>query len=809
MTNASFAKVAVAAGKTGNKTFDYAITPEIAGKIAIGCRVVVPFGKSRNAEGFVVELSDHSDFDPARIKPITDILDDFPIFSPVFLRLAMWMSEKYSTPLAVCLRMIMPAGIGLRNDYVAEITASRDGQHPPLRGKQKQIWEYLTEHGGVSQRELLENFGQSGQTALKALVDKEMLTMRHIYEVKDFTLRINTVFLVDDAPNFDDLRDKVMEKGGAQAKVLSLLMENHSMAMSDIQHFLHISPSPVKTLETKGLVRIERVEVRRNVVSAPIAQKEFELTEEQAAAMKCLGNTAKPVLIQGVTGSGKTELYIRTIQRVLEAGKQAIVLVPEISLTPQTITAFAARFGDAVTATHSRLSLGERFDQWKKARDGQISVIIGPRSALFTPFANLGVIILDEEHESTYKSDQSPKYDTLAVAEELARLTGALLICGSATPNISTYHRAVNGDFELVTMHNRVNKLPIIAEVADMRTELALGNKSIFSAALYTSLKQTLAAGKQAILFINRRGHSTFVACRSCGHVMSCSNCSVNYTYHIYSGKLACHYCAATVQNPKNCPICGSVYIKYFGVGTQRIEEYLAEEFPTARVLRMDMDTTSRKNSHQTIINQFADGGAQILVGTQMIAKGLNFPQVALVGIVAADMALNDANFRSAETAYQLMTQVAGRAGRGAEAGRVIIQTYNPDHYSIKYAMADDFTAFYHHEIAMRRQMNYPPFSHLFQIMFVGEKEQRLVELLHGLARIMKAANRKGLCEILGPAPCVISKMNSNYRWKLLVKCGDEEILKQFVHYCLEKLEKTHNMDGVRANLTPNPAYIQ
>jgi len=807
MNNFGFAKVVVAAGKAGDKAFDYAIPAEIIERVAVGCRVLVPFGKSRSVEGFVVGLTHQPDFDPAKVKPITEMLDDFPIFSPTFIKLAEWLADKYSTPLAVCLRMIMPTGIGLKNDYIVEIVSGSSATG--LRGKKKQIWEYIAEHVSVSQRELVENFGQSGQAVVRGLADESKLEMRHIYEVKDYTLRINTATLVDDAPDFDEQREKIAEKGGQQARVLTFLMENQSAPMVDIQHFLQVSASPIKTLETKGLVRIERVEIRRNVVQTPDTHKEFQLTDEQTTAMERLNHATKPVLIQGVTGSGKTELYIRTIQRALDEGKQAIVLVPEISLTPQTIAAFTARFGDEVTATHSRLSLGERFDQWKKARDREISVIIGPRSALFTPFDNLGVIIIDEEHENTYKSDQAPKYDTLEVAEKLAELTGALLVCGSATPNISTYHRAEAGEFELITLQNRVNKLPIYTQVADMRTELASGNKSIFSAVLYASLKQTLADGKQAILFINRRGHSTFVSCRSCGHVMACQNCSVNFTYHMYSGKLSCHYCSVTIQNPKNCPMCGSIYIKYFGVGTQKIEEYLSDEFPEAKVLRMDADTTSRKNSHQAIIDKFSAGDAQILVGTQMIAKGLNFPEVALVGIVAADMALNNGDFRAAETAYQLMTQVAGRAGRGREAGKVIIQTYNPQHYSIKYAVADDFPAFYHHEITIRRQMNYPPFTHIFQIMFIGEKEKRVVELLHALARVMKASNRKGLCEILGPAPCVISRMKQNYRWKLLVKCENEEILKQFVHYCLGNLEKTHDMDGVRVNLTPNPAYIQ
>ncbi|MCL2353469.1 MAG: primosomal protein N', partial [Defluviitaleaceae bacterium] len=336
----------------------------------------------------------------------------------------------------------------------------------------------------------------------------------------------------------------------------------------------------------------------------------------------------------------------------------------------------------------------------------------------------------------------------------------------------------------------------------------ANGNKSIFSVDLYRSLKDVVAKGQQAILFINRRGHSTFVNCRTCGHVAACDDCNVNYTYHMYTGRLACHYCAASVKNPTNCPVCGSIYIKYFGMGTQKIEEYLEQEFPEAKVLRMDADTTGRKSSHKKIIDQFANGEAQILIGTQMIAKGLNFPNVALVGIVAADIALNNGDFRAAENAYHLITQVAGRAGRGEQAGKVIVQTYNPEHYSIQHATKGDFKAFYEHEIEIRRQMNYPPFTKITQVVFSGVNEKQVVKNIYTLAKIMEAANKKGLCEVLGPAPCMIAKIKGSYRHKALIKCQDEDILRQFVAYCIEKLEKIENMEGVKVNITPNPTYI-
>jgi primosomal protein N' (replication factor Y) len=811
-----FAKVAVAStSKDLDKPFYYAIPLNLQGILHKGHRVLVPFGKHRQIEAYVVDFVDAVSFDEARVKEIADIPEAFPIFSPVMLDLALWMAQKYSAPLATCLKTIMPAGISMKNDYVAEI--AEDAEPKGLKGKQKQIFEYIAEHGSVSERELRENFGGTTWANLQKLVDMNFVTLGHIYDVRDYTMRINTAFVNNDRdlPNFDIEAEKVFEKGDKQAAVLEMLMEAKSLPVADIRLRLGISLSPIMSLTKKGLIRLEKLETRRNVLpNTPLRQlPKFELTAEQQAAIAAIKTSLDeenplPTLIQGVTGSGKTEIYMSIIEEVISKGKQAIMLVPEISLTPQAVDVFISRFGDKVTATHSRMSLGERYDQWKRARDGQIDVIIGPRSAIFTPFANLGAIIIDEEHENTYKSETTPKYDTGAVALKLSALTGCVVIMGSATPNVATYHQAGRDQMRLVTLKSRVNNRPAVIEVADMRKELTEGNKSIFSTTLYAAIGQNLAGGQQSILFLNRRGHSTFVSCRTCGHVLGCTNCNVNYTYHKYNHRLLCHYCAATAKMPENCPTCGSIYIKHFGVGTQKIEEYLSQEFPSARVLRMDLDTTTGKNSHSRIIHAFADRQADILVGTQMIAKGHNFPGVSLVGIVAADMALNNGDYRGAETAYQLITQVSGRAERGHEPGRVIIQTYNPDHYSINYAQTGDYAAFYAHEIEIRRQMNYPPFSHIFMLLFTGTRERRVVHALHRLGDIMRNANRKGLCEILGPAPAIISKMRQNYRWKILVKCRDEEIIRKFVRHCLDKLKEQEDLEGITMNLTLNPAYI-
>jgi len=815
-THGSFAEIIIASSAKGlDKSFHYAIGSEFLGKIMPGHRVLVPFGKTRKVEGYVISLTDSISFDASKVKQISDKLEDFPIFSKTMLELARWMSERYAAPLASCLKTIMPAGISMKNDYVVQFSDVDFKNDGVIRGKQGQVLKYIKEHGTVSQRELHENFGNTVQTAVKALEDRELIQLRHIYEAPDYTMRIITAFINDDLPNFEELSAGVFEKGGKQAVVLEMLMDVKSSPMSDIQLRLNISPSPIKSLEQKGLLRLEKVEIRREVMQPVLSHHSDELilTDEQKAAIYKLSaaveNGSKlPILIHGVTASGKTEIYMQIIQKVLDKNKQAIMLVPEISLTPQAVASFAERFGAKVTVTHSRLSLGERYDQWKRAKDGQVQVIIGPRSAIFTPFANLGIIIIDEEHENTYKSETSPKYSTIDVAQKLSELCGCIVVLGSATPALQSYYRAKSGEFELITLKNRINNRFADIEIADMRAELAGGNKTMFSVKLHHGIAQNLASKQQIILFLNRRGHSTFVSCRSCGHVLGCPNCNVNYTYHIFNHKLMCHYCSAAAKMPNNCPACGSIYIKHFGVGTQKIEEYLNQEFPNARVLRMDLDTTGRKNSHSRIIQSFADGQADILVGTQMIAKGLNFPGVSLVGIVAADMALNNGDYRSAETAYQLITQVSGRAGRGDSLGRVIIQTYNPEHYSIKYAREGNYEAFYEHEIQIRKQMDYPPFSYIYMVVFAGQNEKIVIQMMHKLAQMMHFINKKKLCEILGPAPAVIPKIRMNYRWKLLVKCSDREILKKFVLYCLNKLEKNEDVGSINISLTPDPVFI-
>ena len=799
--------------KQVDKPFHYAVPPALRDLVQIGMRALVPFGGgNRLQEGYIIGLTDTTDTPPEKLKSIGELPDVFPLFSANMLALAQWMREKYYTTLSDCLRCIMPAGIALRNKFAAVLEPDAEGA--ALKGKAKTVFDYLAAHGGiVAQRELEEQFGAGVTRILQGLQNESLLVLKQDYELKDYALRVQYAFLNDENPELETLLEQALAKQDKQAFVLMAILDKNGMAVSDLKTYLHISASPIKTLERNGLIRVETVERLRRVTREAKKENAIVHTAEQSAAIASIFSMLdtpekKPVLIQGVTGSGKTEIYMQLIERVLARGMQAIMLVPEISLTPQTIEVFTNRFGDAVTFTHSRLSLGERFDQWKKARDGRVSVMIGPRSAIFTPFANLGAIVIDEEHESTYKSEITPKYDVKDVAQALSRLTGCLVVMGSATPDVGSYYHATTGDYGLITLRERVNRRMPDIHIADMRFELADGNRSVFSNALKEAIAENLRAKEQTILFLNRRGHSTFVSCRQCGYVLACDACSINYTYHIYTGKLLCHYCGKQERSPENCPICGSKHIRFFGVGTQKVEEEIQNLFPEARTLRMDLDTTSRKNSHESIINAFAAKQADILIGTQMIAKGLNFPGVSLVGIIAADVALNAGDYRAAETAYQLITQVSGRAGRAALPGRVLIQTYNPEHYSIAYAKDQDYAQFYAHEIALREEMQYPPFTHLAVLLLTGTDERKLILTLNGLLDIMKHYNRKQLFEMLGPAPAVISKIKNTYRWKLLVKGLDEALLKQFVFYCMEKSRAHMDMSGIAVNLSIDPSMI-
>ena len=569
----------------------------------------------------------------------------------------------------------------------------------------------------------------------------------------------------------DDL--SCIQKPEGYIDIINFLRENSGKyTKSELINVNSISQYKLNKLIEKGLLVVEEETVFRYNNRTYNIDYEKELTFEQKYVLDEYNNSDNNLfLLKGVTGSGKTEVYMRMVEEVLEKNQSAIVLVPEISLTPQMIERFKGRFGRNVALFHSKLSDGERFDEWFRVKEGKAKLVVGARSAIFLPVKNLGLIIIDEEHENTYKSDQNPKYQTKEVAEFLSEQKGCRVVLGSATPTIETYYRALTGDLKLLELNSRVDgKAMPPMKIVDMRNELRSGNISLFSRELFRDMQEKLSKGEQIILFLNRRGFSTFVSCRSCGYVFKCEEYDISMTYH-RSGLLVCHYCGKTKRAPQKCPKCDSKYIKFFGAGTERVEEEVKKYFKDARVLRMDVDTTRGKDSYEKIYNTFKEGKADILIGTQMISKGLDFKNVTLVGILAADMSINIPDYRAAERTFQIITQVAGRAGRGENQGKVVIQTYTPEHYSLEYAVNYDYEGFYEKEFTVRALMRYPPFGKILLINGISKKEELLKNFMHKIFNMIKPLAEKEVeVDILGPIPCLVAKVKENYRWQIVIK---------------------------------------
>ena len=594
-------------------------------------------------------------------------------------------------------------------------------------------------------------------------------------------------------------------------EIINFLKENSGKyTKTELINTNSISKYKLNKLIENGLLEVEEEIVFRYNNRTYNIDFEKELTAQQKQVLdEYINSSDNLFLLKGVTGSGKTEVYMRMVEDALNKGKSAIVLVPEISLTPQMIERFKGRFGKDVALFHSKLSDGERFDEWFRVRSGKAKLVIGARSAIFLPVKNLGLIIIDEEHESTYKSDQNPKYQTKEVAEFLSNQKGCKVVLGTATPTIETFYRALIGELKLLELNSRVDgKAMPPMKVVDMRNELKSGNASLFSRELFNEIKEKLSKKEQIILFLNRRGFSTFVSCRSCGYVFKCEECDISMTYH-RNGLLVCHYCGKTKSTPKKCPKCDSKYVKFFGAGTQRVEEEVKKYFKEAKVLRMDVDTTRSKDSYENIYNTFKDGKADILIGTQMISKGLDFKNVTLVGILAADMSINIPDYRASERTFQIITQVAGRAGRGEKQGNVIIQTYTPDHYSLKYAINYDYEGFYEREFTVRALMKYPPFGKILLINAISKKEDLLKQFMHKISNGIKLLVEKEKdIDVLGPIPCLIAKVKENYRWQIVIKGEFEsEFAKKIKELLYDKSNNVYNDIRISIDINPNNLF--
>lgn len=593
--------------------------------------------------------------------------------------------------------------------------------------------------------------------------------------------------------------------------IYNIIKQNNGIyTKKEISEIFNVSQSSIETMVKHNFLTTKDTIVNRYNDKDYESYGQFILNDKQKNIVdNILYSNKNLFLLHGVTGSGKTEIYMNLVQKMLKLNKDSIILVPEISLTPQMIERFKGRFGKNIAVFHSRLSDGERFDEWMRVKRGEVKVAIGARSAIFLPFNNLGLIVIDEEHENSYKSESDPKYDTRDIARIRSKQEDCKVILGSATPSIDTYYKCKSGEIELLEIANRADgaKMPEI-EVVDMRNELINNNKSIFSRKLYDCIKETLDKKQQIILFLNRRGHSSFVSCRKCGYVFKCDRCDISMTYHSNSNYLICHYCGAKKMVPHVCPKCKSNYVKYFGIGTEKLQQEVQKNFPQARVLRMDYDTTRSKNSYEDIYNSFKNGNADILIGTQMIAKGLDFKNVTLVGIIAADLSLNFPDFRAPERTYQIVTQVAGRAGRGKLKGKVIVQTYNPDDPSIRCAVNNDYAGFYKNEISMRKIMNYPPFSKILLINLSSKNEELLIKNIHYLINfIKKLSEENDKIDVLGPSVAGISKIKEWYRWQITIK-GELSLeyinkVKSTVYECTKNV-----YNDIRVSLDVNPINL-
>ena len=633
--------------------------------------------------------------------------------------------------------------------------------------------------------------------------------------VKKLNSRIKekTVNAISLAKTIEEIRsdldnDKI--KTPRQRDVLEFLINNDNSTMQDIELFTDATPAVVAALQKKGYIEKNPVQVDRNPFKGRKIEKttDLKLNAEQEKAFKEIKETGE-YLLYGVTGSGKTEIYMQEIEKVLKRGKTSIMLVPEISLTPQTVSRFVARFGEEqIAVLHSKLSVGERFDEWNKIKKGNAKIVIGARSAIFAPAKDLGLIIIDEEHDESYMSESNPRYDAIEIAEYLIKNKDIPLILGSATPDLRTFYRAKNGEIKLLTLTKRANEssLPEV-EIVDLRDELTHGNKSMISRRLKEEIEKNLKDKKQTILFLNRRGFSNFIMCRDCGHTLKCKRCDISLTYHKYEDILKCHYCGFEEKVPSICPVCGSKNIKYFGTGTQKLEEEVKSIFKDATTIRIDADTVTKKNSHEEILTKFKDENIDILIGTQMVVKGHHFPNVTLVGVIAADGELNIGDFRASEKTFQILTQVSGRAGREKDKGRVIIQTYNPDHYAIEYSKKQDYDAFYDVEVGIRKALKYPPFCDIMLIDMSakdGRELTRVSKHLHEYLKKRVIDEKFGLL-LYSPVVSPIGKIKDRYRMRIIIKCKYDEKVQDLIKGMLDEFYKMKvTSTRVQAELNPN-----
>ncbi|MBN8654558.1 MAG: primosomal protein N' [Anaerolineae bacterium] len=776
--------------------FDYSVPAELAPHLQAGCLVTAPFG-NQTVQGIIVELTESSSV--PNLKPILDLLDPAPLLTPPQLALAMRLADSTLNPLSAIIGMMIPTGLSQQADVLYQTVDGRpqtadNGQPSAVSGR---LLKLLTERGPLRGRQIDSHFAKvDWRKTANMLVKKGVLTSKNVLpqpRVRPKNIRVAQLAVTPEAAEaeMESLGSTKQTQARREAALRFLIQQPEPINLSWVYAQTGCNISDLQELEERGLIRLFENEIFRDPLERIEKQEtgnELELTPEQVEALNAITHHVSRVthhafLLYGVTGSGKTEIYLRAAEEVIKNGKQALILVPEIALTPQAVRRFVSRFPGQVGLVHSKLSEGERYDTWRRARDGKLNVIIGARSALFAPLPNIGLIVVDECHDSSYYQSEPPYYNAVTAAQDYAKLCGAVCVLGSATPTIEQRFLAEQNQITRLDLPNRVTEstLPPV-QVVDMREELKNGNRGIFSKPLAESLAEVLERKEQAIVYLNRRGTSTYIFCRDCGNTLKCPNCETPLTLHAETFKrsnvqtLLCHRCGYTRQMPKTCPTCASNQIREYGLGSERVEAEIKSMFPQARTLRWDWDTTRQKDAHEIILTHFANHQADILVGTQMLAKGLDLPLVTLVGIVLADVGLNLPDPFASERVFQTLTQVAGRAGRSSRGGKVIMQTFAPEHYALQFASGHNVDGFYSRELEYRRSLGYPPFARLARLEYRSADALKAEEEAKKLADKLKVKLEAGgfrQTELIGPVPCFFAKENGEYRWQVVLRGPD------------------------------------
>ena len=819
METAEIVKIAVSAAPYSiDKPYDYLVPPELLETAVPGVRVTVPFGRgNRTSEGIILARTPGEKMQG--LKPLLSVLDRGPVLDGDGIALALWLRQRYFCTLFEAVKAILPAGLWYQIREVWHVAegmdrCAADGAATGIR-RAAPVLDALFAAGGSAELSVLEEAcGKEAGTVLRALQKAGVTVCETAARRRIGDKSRRMVELAVSAEEAASLTEK--RSSPQRREAVRLLAAEGRMSAAEVCYFTGVSMAALRGMEKAGIVAFSaEEELRLPDLTAVEPSGPIVLNEEQEAAfqsIRTLTKTGKPeaVLLQGVTGSGKTQVYLRLVQEILSRGRRAMVLVPEIVLTPQMMRRFSACFGDQVAMLHSSLRMTERYDQWKRIRRGEVQVVLGTRSAIFAPLKNVGLIVLDEEQESSYQSENPPRYHTRDVAKYLCARDKSTLVLGSATPAVETAWNAEHGIYHKALLRQRYNRqaLPEVL-VADLKQEIRAGNAGMVGQVLRTELEENLRRGEQSILLLNRRGSSRYLLCGECGHVPECPRCSVAPTYHSANGRLMCHYCGHSERSSDTCPVCGGI-MKHVGTGTQKVEEELHDLFPGTEVLRMDADTVTATRGHEMILNQFRRKGVPVLVGTQMVAKGLDFENVTLVGVVSADQSLYTGDFRAGERTFSLLTQVIGRAGRGTKTGQAIIQTYTPDHEIIQCAARQDYDQFYDEEIQQRRLRGYPPFLDLLVRTASGLEESAVLHtclrLRQALEKALTAPEYRDLeVQLLGPAPAAVAKINDRYRYRLTMRGKNQKRLRELVAHLLRQAQRDPRNRGVSLFADINP----